>query len=75
MNYFQLSKQELADIILGKTIYRKCPLCDQNGLQYWDDQEGIDIQACPKSEWGEEYNSGECENCNGLGFMPSTLQN
>lgn len=75
MNYFELTKQEFVDIILGKTTYRKCPLCDQNGIQYWDNVDGGDIQSYRKPEWGDEYNAGCCENCEGLGFIPSTLQN
>lgn len=75
MNYFTLPRKEFVDIILGKTTYRKCPLCDENGIQYWDNENGTDIQSYRKSEWGDEYNAGCCENCEGLGFIPSTLQN
>lgn len=73
MNYFELTKEEFLNIILGKTTYKKCPLCDKNGMQYWDNVDGGDIQSFPKPEWGDDYNEGYCSNCNGLGFVPSTI--
>ena len=30
-----LDMEEVRDLILGKLKYRKCPECDNNGLQYW----------------------------------------
>ncbi len=73
MNYFELTKEQFRNIILGKTTYRKCPLCNNDGIQYWDNVDGGDIQSYRKPEWGEEYNSGECENCDGLGFIENAL--
>lgn len=58
----------LRDIILGKTIYRKCLSCDNNGREYWDEN-GISVLPYPHSDWGENYNMGKCENCGGLAFI------
>jgi len=73
MNHFELTKHDFRNIILGKTTYRKCPLCDNDGMEYWDEN-GMSPSPFPRPEWGEDYNSGECENCNGLGFVESINQ-
>ncbi len=71
-NYFELSRDELREIILGKIHYRKCPNCDNNGREYWDEN-GEGVSPFPREEWGDNYNEGACENCDGLGYVQSTL--
>lgn len=66
---FELEAEELREIILGKIVYRKCPCCDKEGMEYWS-EDGEEVGPAPKPEWGEFYNEGECENCKGLGFVP-----
>lgn len=69
----EISIEELRNIILGKIQYKKCPCCDNNGFEYWD-EEGISVLPSPLPEWGENYGKGICENCNGLGFIQICLQ-
>lgn len=71
-NYFEFSRDELRGIILGKIQYRKCPNCDVNGREYWDEN-GEGAGPYPRPEWGDNYESGSCENCDGLGYIQSTL--
>jgi hypothetical protein len=72
MNHFELSRDEFRAIILGKITYRKCPCCDSEGLEYWDEN-GNGTGPCPRPEWGDNYESGLCDNCDGLGFIPNVL--
>lgn len=71
-NYFEFEKEDLRKLILGKITYRKCPNCDNDGQEYWDEN-GEGVCPHPREEWGENYNQGDCENCDGLGYIPSTL--
>lgn len=64
---YEFTAEELRDIIFGRTVFRKCPSCDNDGLEYWDEQ-GISVRPSPLPEWGEDYVSGDCENCGGLGY-------
>lgn len=67
MSEIYVTSEELRDIILGKITYRKCPCCDSNGTEYWDiDGEVVLPYAHP--DW-EDYNQGECENCDGVGYI------
>lgn len=70
MNYFELSKEEYRNIILGKITFRKCPACDNNGREYWD-EEGVSVLPYPHPDW-ENYSEGDCENCNGLAYIPNS---
>lgn len=62
------SIKEMRDAITGKTQYRKCPNCDNNGKIYWDEN-GEGVCAFPRTEWGNNYESGTCDCCEGLGFV------
>jgi hypothetical protein len=64
-HYF--SNQELRQIIFGKTIFRKCPACDGDGQEYWDEN-GCPSLPYPLPEWGNNYVCGDCEQCDGLGY-------
>ena len=66
--YSQLTSEELRRIILGKTVYRKCPNCDENGIEYWDEN-GENVGPAPKEEWTDNYEQGECANCDGVGYV------
>ncbi len=65
-----ISTKDLREIILGKITYRKCPNCDQNGNEHWDD-DGRTVLPAPLPGW-KEY--GSCQNCNGLGYIQNTSE-
>ena len=65
----EIEIQQLRDIITGKRHYRKCPRCDNDGKEYWDET-GTSVLPYPHPDWGDNYDSGPCENCDGLGFIP-----
>lgn len=49
-----LDKEETRDLILGKLKYRKCPCCDNQGMEYWDGQTGMGANPSPSGidpEW------------------------
>lgn len=66
----ELSIGELRDIITGKQTYRKCSACDKSGLEYWDEN-GMSVQSSPHPSWGDSYESGPCEECDGVGYIPN----
>lgn len=68
--YMEVEKDWMRDLIRGKIIFRKCPDCDKDGRQYWDEN-GENCQPSPKEEWGENYGEGPCETCDGLGYLES----
>ena len=68
--YIELETEVLREIILGKRTYRKCPACDNNGVEYWDES-GESVLPYPHPDWGSHYNTGPCENCDGLGYLPN----
>ena len=63
-----ISNQELRGIITGRITYRKCPACDKNGLEYWDEN-GRGVSPVPNPAWGENYCEGACEECGGLAYI------
>ncbi len=69
-----LSKDQLRDIILGKVTFRKCPSCDNNGVEYWCGLTGAGAGPFARPEWGENCESGDCENCDGLGYIANAAQ-
>ena len=50
MNEFTFTKEELLAIILGKVQYRKCPCCDNHGLEYWDEN-GMGVGPRRDAQW------------------------
>ncbi len=60
------TKQEMADTIKGKTKWRKCINCEGSGWENWDEY-GLDVKH-GMSDKPERCN-GECEDCNGLGYV------
>lgn len=63
-----LSTEELRNIILGKTVFKKCPCCDKNGTEYWD-EDGNNAGPAPRPEWGNDFCTGTCENCDGVAYV------
>ncbi len=59
---------EVRKFALGKFTARKCPCCDNDGIEYWD-EDGIAPGPSPRKEWGEDFGSGACQNCNGIGYI------
>lgn len=66
--YRTITKQELCDIIKGKIRFSKCLCCNNDGMVFWDEN-GQSVLSYPYPDWGENYDSGECDNCDGLGFV------
>lgn len=62
------SLEELRQIICGEISFRKCPACDKNGLEYWDEN-GNGVSSFPHPDWGDNYQCGPCESCDGLGYI------
>ena len=65
---FELTSQELRDIIFGKTTFKKCPACDNNGKAYYDEN-GCPPLPYPHPDWGDNYVTEACEECDGLGYL------
>lgn len=64
------TRQEMRDLILGNIKARKCPCCDNEALEYWDGDTGLGAgPAPPPGIPAEQVASGECSNCEGLGFL------
>lgn len=70
---FEFNAQELRSIILGKTTFRRCPLCDGAGTLYFTDASDF---GCSKDKYEEAggraeiLNSTEgCSYCRGLGML------
>ena len=66
--YFELDTEELRNIITGKTSFRKCPCCNKEGLEYWEET-GVSVLPYPHPDWGDNYESGPCDECDGLGYV------
>ena len=64
-----LDTEEVRDLILGELKYRKCPNCDNNGLEYWDNETGLGVSSSPVGIPKENIECGACDNCNGLGYI------
>lgn len=70
MNYIEISVEEFRKIITGKQTYRKCPACDKEGKEYWDES-GMSVLPYPHPDWGDNYNEGPCQECDGVGYIPN----
>lgn len=60
------SKDEMRQTILGKARWTRCLSCDATGWENWDEN-GSDVKSGTSSN--PERCNGECENCEGLGFV------
>ncbi|MEY3400596.1 MAG: hypothetical protein RLZZ86_199 [Cyanobacteriota bacterium] len=66
-NYFE--PEEIRSIIFNAhkiKEFNKCPLCDGIGWENWD-EDGGDIKAGRTNDPDRE--EGQCENCNGIGYV------
>ena len=63
-----IDTDDLRKIITGETKYRKCLKCDNNGQEYWDET-GVSVLPYPHPDWGNNFESGECDTCDGVGFV------
>ncbi|TXH40935.1 MAG: hypothetical protein E6Q97_38750 [Desulfurellales bacterium] len=63
-----VSFSTVREIIQGKIRPVKCVHCDLNGQEYWDEN-GNDAGPAPRTEWGDNFCSGDCEHCDGLGYV------
>jgi hypothetical protein len=62
--------EELKYLIKGKIQWRKCPECDNNGLQYFDGSTGLGVAPYPLPGIPEEDLASEnCDNCYGLAYI------
>jgi len=60
--YNHLTNEELRNIILGKTTFRKCLMCNGTGQIGEEQKEGwISLPEC-------------CEYCDGLGLIQNTKE-
>ncbi len=67
------SNEELRDIILKKVTYEKCPMCDNNGQEWWDGATGLGASPFPPPGVDpDDLAHGDCDNCAGLAFIQST---
>lgn len=66
MNINEFTNDELRRIIFGKDVFRKCPACDNKGKEYWS--EDGNPRPSPLIEWGDNYEQGDCNGCDGLGY-------
>lgn len=60
----------LRDTILGKIQWRQCPSCNGSGIENWN-EDGEDIRPGHTSD--PERCNGDCENCDGLGFVTGLI--
>jgi len=68
-NYFE--PEEIRNIIHNAhkiKEFNKCPLCDGIGWENWD-EDGGDIKPGRLTSYDQNRNEGECENCNGVGYV------
>ena len=63
-----IETEYLRRVILGQMTFKKCPACDNSGREYWDES-GISVLPYPHKDWGDNYDSGPCSNCGGLGYI------
>ena len=66
--YITIEKEDFRKILLGKVSVRKCPYCDNDGMEYAD-EDGRNASPYIHADWGENYVSEPCQNCSGLGCI------
>lgn len=64
-----LEWEEIRLLARKKAHYVKCPCCDIDGLQYWDGATGEGVSNSPSGIDPEWLERGNCENCEGIGFL------
>ena len=64
-----LELEDVRKLALGKIQWKKCPCCDLNGQQYWDNSTGEGLSPSPSYIEPEKLDHQNCENCLGVGFI------
>jgi len=64
-----LHENDLKLLVRQKIAVIKCNCCDINGQQYWDGATGEGCNNSPMGIDPEWLTSGDCEDCNGIGFV------
>ena len=62
------SIEDMRNAIMGKG-WKSCLSCSSTGWENWDD-DGNDLKPGPA---GTDRCVGECETCDGLGFIPCPI--
>lgn len=63
--YIDCDSGWLRDVITGKIRFRKCPLCDPNGVEI----QAYDENGEPCTSDHPEATRYKCENCDEVGFL------
>jgi hypothetical protein len=63
-----ISTKRFREIITGKIKYRKCLACDNEGREFWEET-GCSVLPYPHPDWGDNYESGPCDVCEGVGYV------
>lgn len=66
--FHTLDTKELRAMLTGEVNVRKCPACDKEGKEYWDEN-GCSPLPYPHPDWGDNYDCGQCESCKGVGYI------
>ena len=64
-----LELEDLRKLALGKLQWKKCPCCDLNGQQYWDNSTGEGLSPGPSHIDPVNLDQQNCENCFGVGYI------
>lgn len=65
MSVIELESEFLKNTILGKINWTRCPECNAEGRWYFNENKNEPVHI---TEW-DEYDSDECTNCNGVGYI------
>ena len=68
MSYHEFSSEELRRIIFKKDTFSKCPACNNEG-KVFSDENGCPPLPYPHSDWSDNFQTIECEECDGLGYL------
>lgn len=58
--------EDLRNTLLGKSNWTACLQCNTTGVENWN-EDGEDVRPGPTSDL--DRCTGECENCDGVGFV------
>ena len=66
LNCFLLRAEDLRAVIIGKVVYGQCPQCNGTGRENWN-EDGEDVRPGHSNDPARE--TGNCENCEGVGYI------
>ena len=58
--------EEMRNTILGSTVWKQCPACNGTTWENWN-EDGEDVRPGPSTS--PDRATGECNNCDYLGFV------